>query len=73
MVDSARLERAHIEAFDGAGRDTLKPQDLAVPDPDLRLAVQFSFGGGASIASAITQAFADCHWTPEKILASIER
>jgi hypothetical protein len=39
-LDMARLEWAHIEAFDNAERKALGPEDLLVPGPELRLTLQ---------------------------------
>ena len=39
-LDMARLEWAHIEAFDNAERKPLGPEDLLEPGPDLRLVLQ---------------------------------
>jgi hypothetical protein len=39
-VDMARLEWAHVEAFDGPEAKPLGPEDLLEPAPDLQLALQ---------------------------------
>ena len=39
-VDMARLEWAHIEAYDGPEGKPLGPEDLLEPGPDLKLALQ---------------------------------
>jgi hypothetical protein len=39
-IDMIRLEWAHIEAFDGAERKPLGPEDLLEPGPDLRIGLQ---------------------------------
>jgi len=39
-IDMARLEWAHIEAFDGLSRKPIGPEDLLEPGPDLRLSLQ---------------------------------
>ncbi len=39
-IDMIRLEWAHIEAFDGAERKPLGPEDLLEPGPDLRVSLQ---------------------------------
>jgi hypothetical protein len=39
-IDMARLEWAHIEAFDGPARKPLGPEDLLEPGPHLKLALQ---------------------------------
>lgn len=39
-LDMVRLEWAHIEAFDGAERKPLGPEDLLEPGPDLRVGLQ---------------------------------
>src|SRR6202035_1734498 len=39
-VDMARLEWAHIEAFDGPERKPPGPEDLLEPGPDLRVGLQ---------------------------------
>ncbi len=39
-LDMIRLEWAHIEAFDGAERKALGPEDLLELGPDLALALQ---------------------------------
>jgi hypothetical protein len=39
-VDMARLEWAHIEAFDGPARRPLGPEDLLEPCPNLKLTLQ---------------------------------